>query len=214
MSFVGALNTVGRYLVNMTRGQEPSTGGGTPSDSVPDAILTLSKNVLGQNVTETIAPLIKRVGTVDDSTSSDHGFDTKKKKREHKKEFLHLQQTELTKSPEITTVPSSTTSVEPGIKWPIKSVSLKLKTINYVKLLAKPEDVQGKEGENRCSTPQGRPGRCEDLSVCPELLLNLGDLRDSICFKRLFIPGVCCPIEVHDTNTILTTQRPTILTTR
>lgn len=76
---------------------------------------------------------------------------------------------------------------------------------------AQPEDVEGKEGENRCTTPQGRPGRCEDLSVCPELLLNLGDLRDSLCFKRLFIPGVCCPTE---DNTILTTQRPTILTIR
>lgn len=79
-------------------------------------------------------------------------------------------------------------------------------------ILARPEDVQGKEGENRCTTPQGRPGRCEDLSVCPELLLNLGDLRDSLCFKRLFIPGVCCPVQ--DTITILTTQRPTILTPR
>lgn len=79
---------------------------------------------------------------------------------------------------------------------------------------AKPEDVEGKEGENRCTTPQGRPGRCEDLSVCPELLLNLGDLRDSLCFKRLFIPGVCCATLSQDSSTVLTTQRPTILTAR
>lgn len=32
-----------------------------------------------------------------------------------------------------------------------------------------------------------------------------------MCFKRLFIPGVCCPTQE---NTILTTQRPTILTIR
>lgn len=63
-------------------------------------------------------------------------------------------------------------------------------------------------------TPQGRPGRCEDLSVCPELLLNLSDLRDSLCFKRLFIPGVCCPTTASVASTVLTTQRPTIITAK
>lgn len=65
--YVGALNTVGRYIVNMTRGQEASSGGNSnnPSENVPDAILTLTKNVLGQNVTNSIEPMIKRIGTVD-----------------------------------------------------------------------------------------------------------------------------------------------------
>lgn len=75
------------------------------------------------------------------------------------------------------------------------------------------EDLDGKEGENRCITPNGLAGRCEDLSVCPALLLDLSGLRDSLCFKRLFIPGVCCPIET-ETSTLLTTQRPTFLTQR
>lgn len=48
------------------------------------------------------------------------------------------------------------------------------------------DDIDGKEGENRCVTPFGTPGRCEDLSVCPGLLLNLTKLRESLCFKRLF----------------------------
>lgn len=48
--------------------------------------------------------------------------------------------------------------------------------------------------DNRpCSTPDGAQGNCEDLSNCPQLLLNLGHLRQSICFKNLFVPGVCCP---------------------
>lgn len=48
--------------------------------------------------------------------------------------------------------------------------------------------------DNRpCSTPDGTQGNCEDLSNCPQLLLNLGHLRQSICFKNLFVPGVCCP---------------------
>ncbi|XP_037943012.1 venom protease-like, partial [Teleopsis dalmanni] len=58
----------------------------------------------------------------------------------------------------------------------------------------------------------GRPGRCEDLSSCPALLLNLSSLRESLCFKSLFVPGVCCPIP--ESSTILTTQRPLKLTTK
>lgn len=79
--------------------------------------------------------------------------------------------------------------------------------------LASQDEIEGKEGENRCTTPQGRLGRCEDLSVCPELLLNLGDLRDSLCFKRLFIPGVCCPSDSIQ-QVATTTPRPIILTTK
>jgi hypothetical protein len=64
---IGALNTVGRYIVNMTRGQEPSITNNNPSQNVPDAILTLTKNVLGQNttITKTIEPMIKRIGVVE-----------------------------------------------------------------------------------------------------------------------------------------------------
>jgi serine protease 56 len=64
--FLGALNTVGRYIVNMTRGgQEASITNNNPSENIPDAILTLTKNVLGQNVTKTIEPMIKRIGVVE-----------------------------------------------------------------------------------------------------------------------------------------------------
>lgn len=54
---LGALNTVGRYLVNMTRSGKRDTPG-IPED-VPGAIYTISKNVLGRNVTDTIAPLVR-----------------------------------------------------------------------------------------------------------------------------------------------------------
>lgn len=62
---LGALNTVGRYIVNMTRGQEASITNNNPSENIPDAILTLTKNVLGQNVTRKIEPMIKRIGVVE-----------------------------------------------------------------------------------------------------------------------------------------------------
>jgi serine protease 56 len=73
---LGALNTLGRYLVDMTRkgtstnvsapviegsvrpdrdvnAQQPK-----PTEDLGGAIYTLSKNVLGPNVTDTIAPLV------------------------------------------------------------------------------------------------------------------------------------------------------------
>lgn len=90
---LGALNTVGRYLVNMTRGGE---GGGSlenseplvsnSKDNVPDAILTLTSNVLGKNLTKTIEPLIKRVTTNvgEETVSAETSLtvtETKKKKK-------------------------------------------------------------------------------------------------------------------------------------
>jgi hypothetical protein len=71
--------------------------------------------------------------------------------------------------------------------------------------------VSEKDNENRCRTPHGEPGKCDDLSNCPGLLLDLTHLRESLCFKRLFVPGVCCPISE---STVITTQRPLKLTTR
>lgn len=66
LSSPGALNTVGRYIVNMTRGQETSITNHNPSENVPNAILTLTKNVLGQNVTKTmVEPVIKRFSVVE-----------------------------------------------------------------------------------------------------------------------------------------------------
>lgn len=104
---LGALNTVGSFLVNITRGGNgeqhhrgdmhlisssiPSTAisenklppdtfsnddlldsevvvSSTTQQSMPNAILTLTKNVLGQNMTKTIEPLIKRVGTITPTT--------------------------------------------------------------------------------------------------------------------------------------------------
>lgn len=56
-------------------------------------------------------------------------------------------------------------------------------------------ESQEKQGyrDRPCTTPKGQQGNCDDLSDCPSLLLDLGNLRQSICFKSLFVPGVCCP---------------------
>lgn len=54
---LGALNTVGSFIVNMTRGVESSD----PPQGLPSAIYTISKNILGRNVTDSIAPLVRGV---------------------------------------------------------------------------------------------------------------------------------------------------------
>ncbi|XP_025422745.1 proclotting enzyme-like isoform X2 [Sipha flava] len=124
---LGAINTVGRYLVNYTRGttddrldspqNNPVREGLQKQGDLPSAIFTISKNVLGRNVTDMVVKPLVSLGSG-------------------------------------------------------KVVS---------------------QDNRPCSTPDGAQGNCEDLSNCPQLLLNLGHLRQSICFKNLFVPGVCCP---------------------
>lgn len=174
---LGALNTFGRYIVNMTRGQESTLPAPTEPEnkdqSIPNAILTITKNVLGENAEKTIEPLIKRVGA-SDLTEKEPIKEVKKNKK--KDEKIKKQDME----------PSASSKIE---------------------------EIQEKDGQNRCRTPAGGPGRCDDLSNCPALLLNLVGLRDSLCFKSLFVPGVCCPIS--DNTAVQTiTQRPTKLTPR
>lgn len=175
---LGAINTVGRYLVNYTRGaaspsdlfannnvvdQAATAHVPKPNEDLPKAIYTISKNVLGRNMTDTIAPIVK--GAL----------------------------------PPLVTLTSGKVVIP-----------------------------ESSEGITRpCTTPDGIYGNCEDLSNCPQLLLNLSHLRQSICFKSLFVPGVCCPRkaitetvtndkpkpEVQVTSLATTTRRPLILTT-
>nr|AGK40916.1 proclotting enzyme-4 [Nilaparvata lugens] len=173
---LGAINTVGRYLVNYTRA---STAPGDRVDAVhtppvvssgedlPGAIYTISKNVLGRNVTDSIAPLVRGLPPLVGSTGK-------------------------------------TQAAAVG-------------------------DANAASGGPRpCTTPAGAAGVCDDLSNCPQLLLNLSNLRQSICFKSLFVPGVCCPKRgdtfnvgdystessipvIHTTTAVTTTRRPPII---
>nr|UXG19121.1 clip-domain serine protease [Nilaparvata lugens] len=173
---LGAINTVGRYLVNYTRA---STAPGDRVDAVhtppvvssgedlPGAIYTISKNVLGRNVADSITPLVRGLPPLVGSTGK-------------------VTQTQA----------------------------------------AAVGDVNAASGGPRpCTTPAGAAGVCDDLSNCPQLLLNLSNLRQSICFKSLFVPGVCCPKRgdtfnvgdystessipvIHTTTAVTTTRRP------
>lgn len=54
-------------------------------------------------------------------------------------------------------------------------------------------DTEKADRVRTCTTPTSEQGYCKDLSDCPELILDLTNLRKSVCFKSLFVPGVCCP---------------------
>lgn len=102
----------------MTRGQEPSIQNSNPSESVPDAILTLSKTVLGQNVTKSIEPLIKGTVVMDDIR---FGEDENKKNRKKivKKDVQQAQQSKPKQDSDVASIETTTSllsvsSVKPG----------------------------------------------------------------------------------------------------
>ncbi|XP_026500245.2 proclotting enzyme-like isoform X1 [Vanessa tameamea] len=151
---LGAINTVGHYLIDMVNENERNET--DPNlKQLPQALYTISKNVLGRNVTDKIAPIVKKA------------------------------------LPKV--LPDA----------PITRIA----TADV-----KPNDTKG------CTTPEGEQGVCEDLSNCPQLLLNLVSLRESLCFKDLFVPGVCCPKDAVVPSTqaiekpvVSTTSKPTYL---
>ena len=55
------------------------------------------------------------------------------------------------------------------------------------------QDAAQIEAARSCRVPGGGLGKCLDLNHCPELILDFLQLRGSVCFRRLFLPGVCCP---------------------
>ncbi|XP_012545524.2 proclotting enzyme isoform X1 [Bombyx mori] len=164
---LGAINTVGHYLVDMVSDND-SNEEENNLKQLPQAIYTISKNVLGPNVTEKIAPIVKKA------------------------------------LPKV--LPDA----------PITKITT----------------AEDKNDPKFCTTPEGEEGICEDLSNCPQLLLNLINLRESLCFKDLFVPGVCCPKDsIVPSTTLLekpvqtssskptylvpvTTQRPRPITTK
>ncbi|XP_053615918.1 proclotting enzyme-like isoform X2 [Plodia interpunctella] len=152
---LGAINTVGHYLVDMVNENERNES--DPNlQQLPQAIYTISKNVLGPNVTDKIAPIVKKA------------------------------------LPRV--LPDA----------PITKIAT--------------GDINRNDEAKYCTTPEGEEGICEDLSNCPQLLLNLVNLRESLCFKDLFVPGVCCPKNAIVPETpavekpvVTTTSKPTYL---
>ncbi|KFM78933.1 hypothetical protein X975_17945, partial [Stegodyphus mimosarum] len=75
---------------------------------------------------------------------------------------------------------------------------------------------------NHCRTPDGLPGECGEISRCLYLLFDVVRLRRSVCFRNLFMVGICCPgfssttTVVPETNTTVqlevTTEATTVTT--
>ncbi|XP_078038013.1 proclotting enzyme [Augochlora pura] len=173
---LGALNTVGSYIVNMTRGVENSN---YPPKELPSAIYTISKNILGRNVTDSIAPLVREVALPlrSPSISSDSSATT---------------------SSTTSLMLSSPSSSSPGSP-PASTFSSKISTDDVVSNREK-DSLPVSVSSSGCTTADGVPGNCQDLSNCPQLLLDLTKLRQSLCFKSLFVPGVCCPLNDKPDN--------------
>lgn len=168
---LGALNTVGSYIVNMTRGGDSAAN---PSKELPSALYTISKNILGKNVTDSIAPIVRGV-------------------------TLPLRPVSLTLKPATSTLK------------PLTVISTEI--VPDLQTQSSEEVVDREKGPSSCTTAEGGPGRCQDLSNCPHLLLDLTKLRQSLCFKSLFVPGVCCPVEKIEVTEVSVTSPPVIQTT-
>ncbi|KAH8407143.1 hypothetical protein KR222_009161, partial [Zaprionus bogoriensis] len=261
---LGALNTVGHMLVDMTRGGQESkseaAGNNNSSEGVASSmpelsttttssplakeeplpgisgkILDTSSSTLSANSLlpagkpanlSAIHVATKRIGQeeppakpmfVEIKEAKQQQQQKKKRKKNKNKQKLKKPNEELTQTTpqsqqkiKIPTTPRTTTTTSST------SISSTLRPLDQLAVASDADAGTAKDVENYCKTPSGRPGRCEDLSACPALLLNLSSLRESLCFKSLFVPGVCCPLSsvASESSTVLTTQRPLRLTTR
>ncbi|XP_008204355.1 proclotting enzyme isoform X1 [Nasonia vitripennis] len=196
---LGALNTVGSYIVNMTRGVESSD----PPKELPSALYTISKNILGRNVTDSIAPLVRGVTLPLRPSNSVPSPAISP---------APLQPTTSTPSP----VPTSTISALSNIPHSTTELaetnpnqaSLSEASSNIVEqVIDRDPKASGSDSPPSCTTAEGGSGKCQDLSNCPSLLLDLTKLRQSICFKSLFVPGVCCPF---DKNSVVPPSVPSV----
>ena len=153
--------------------------------TVEEALYVLGKNLLGRNVTDRIFPVAKQVAEGFGQVGA--GIET------IGDAFPPLPTVEFDSSgvrvktiEDLETAPSSSQSHQ--FRDERNSGSSQFST-----------QGQGLDQQRitssapRCTTPQGGSGRCMDIQNCPLLLADLDKLRKSICFKSLFVPGVCCP---------------------
>ncbi|KAL9895060.1 uncharacterized protein ACN2A1_005904 isoform 1-T1 [Glossina fuscipes fuscipes] len=229
---LGALNTVGHLLVDITRGGHESKTEipNTTSTTLSTTSATEFKNEITMTTTITPQPIsqnislessniannqiaTKRVGEEKPMQSpisiENKEVKKKKKKKNKNKNKVKKPAGELQTNNSIT-IDKIPTTLRPFITTTSTTALPNPSLTNQLPLVN--NESAAKDVDNRCRTPSGRPGRCEDLSSCPALLLNLSSLRESLCFKSLFVPGVCCPIP--EPSTVLTTQRPLKLTTK
>lgn len=225
---LGALNTVGHMLVDTMRGGhdgKSDSGSTTTTTTLAPSLklteegsskvltLTPEENSVIPQASSTVEQIAnKRIGQEEPATKpmfvENKEIKKRKKKKKTNKNKIKKPAQELQNNS--TTLSSVATTLRPLVTTTTTLATTNRPFADSVALAT--DESTAKDVENRCKTPSGKPGRCEDLSSCPALLLNLSSLRESLCFKSLFVPGVCCPLP--ESSTVLTTQRPLKLTTR
>jgi len=171
-----------REYPNSIRLQQPALNRqGDQPFTVEEALYVLGKNILGKNVTDRLFPvaktLAKGMGHIGDGLST----------------FGELLPAPVEFGDSaLTLLPSSLVVDE-------DEYTRQQEEAAYEASLLATRPRQGQQTDQRldsapkCTTPNGGQGSCRDIQNCPILLADLGTLRKSICFKSLFVPGVCCP---------------------
>ncbi len=158
------------YQTNFNPSYSSSTN--TDSQSVEEALYVLGKNLLGANVTDRLFPVAKQMavgfGQVGDGLATISDALPPLPTVEFDQTGVRLRTAEN---------PIRPSQVSTGFRGERNAQSGGRITT----------------GAPRCTTPKSGQGRCMDIQNCPLLLADLDLLRKSICFKSLFVPGVCCP---------------------
>lgn len=218
---LGALNTVGHLLVDMTRaGSKNNKSTGITENGIDS--MSLEANIdepTNINITKVSKKFNDPSSVIRNITLMEHttfyqpaidnvdNVDNRKKKKNKKNKNKNK-----IKKPVVETLTSNRTDL---ILTDTVSSVTKGPLVVLSPILEEKIDTNLKDVENQCKTSSGEIGRCEDLSSCPALLLNLSILRESLCFKEVFMPGVCCPLPVLPTTIkTTTTQKPLKLTTK
>jgi len=167
-----------REYPNSIRLQQPALGkAGEQPLTVEEALYVLGKNILGKNVTDRLFPvaktLAKGMGQLGDGLST----------------FGEL-------LPPVEDLLPSRIVVDEDEYIQQQKEAEAAEAAGFALRPRQSQEVnQRQSSAPKCTTPNGGPGRCTDIQNCPILLADLGSLRKSICFKSLFVPGVCCPAQ-------------------
>ena len=154
--------------------------------TVEEALYVIGKNLLGQNVTDRLFPVAKQMAVGLGQVTE--GLET------IGDAFPPLPLVEFDASGvRVKTIPHEEKEATPHHQSAndqlVSSASHVTSSVND----ERNTDSRITTNAPRCTTAEGGAGRCMDIQNCPLLLADLQKLRESICFKSLFVPGVCCP---------------------
>ncbi len=188
-------------LNTLLSSSSPNNNRGSEGQSVEEAFYVLGKNLLGENVTDRLLPVAKRVavglgqvgkglGTITQAASPITSQSTK---------LSHPAVEFGSDGLRVKTVPQQQQQQQQQPSSISDAGGDRARGERNAEVGSSSSSSQVKQGAGvvdpdapRCTTPGGGQGRCTDIQNCPLLLADLSMLRRSICFKTFFVPGVCC----------------------